>query len=175
MPYGYTEMGQHWLRQWLTAWQHWAITWTNVDLLPVKSNDFHLRAISEEIPQPSLVKHTLKITYLKFHSNLPGANELISLQELTFPLQICINDTWNKISFQINRSKPSKSHLSSRTSRWRRPIPSISSWPPSMSTNRKSTENRLDFPDPVLPTMPTFSAGCVSKETLLRANGRPTR
>ena len=32
----------------------------------------HIRAISEEIPQPSITK----ITYLKFHSNFPGANEL---------------------------------------------------------------------------------------------------
>ena len=34
-------------------------------------------AISQEMPQPSITKIHLKITYLKFHSNFPGANELI--------------------------------------------------------------------------------------------------
>ena len=35
-----------------------------------------LRAISEEMPQPSIAKGSLKITYITFHANLPGANEL---------------------------------------------------------------------------------------------------
>ena len=38
----------------------------------------HLRAISQEIPQPSITKVSWKITFLNFHSNLPGAN-VISL------------------------------------------------------------------------------------------------
>ena len=37
----------------------------------------HIRATSREMPQPSVTKICLKITYLKFHSNFPGANELI--------------------------------------------------------------------------------------------------
>ena len=37
------------------------------------SNNIHLRAISQKIPQPSITKINLKITYLKFHSNLPEA------------------------------------------------------------------------------------------------------
>ena len=32
--------------------------------------------ISQEMPQPSTAKIHLNITYLKFHSNFPGANEL---------------------------------------------------------------------------------------------------
>ena len=36
------------------------------------------RAISQEIPQPSIKKMWLKVTYPKFHSTLPGANELYS-------------------------------------------------------------------------------------------------
>ena len=36
----------------------------------------HLIAISQSIPQLSTTEITLKITYLKFNSNLPGANEL---------------------------------------------------------------------------------------------------
>ena len=42
----------------------------------MKSNDIHIRAISQEMPQKSITKIHLKITYLKFHSNFPGANEL---------------------------------------------------------------------------------------------------
>ena len=56
-----------------------AITWTNVDWSSVKSSDIHIRAISQEMLQPSITKICLKITYLKFHSNFPGANELIVL------------------------------------------------------------------------------------------------
>ena len=42
----------------------------------VKSTDIHIRAISQEMPQLSISKIPWKITYLKFHSNFPGANEL---------------------------------------------------------------------------------------------------
>ena len=40
-----------------------AIIWTIVDWSSVKSNDFHIRAISQEIHQPSITKIHLKITY----------------------------------------------------------------------------------------------------------------
>ena len=40
-------------------------------------SDNHLMAISQEIPQASITEISLKITYLKLHSNLPGANELL--------------------------------------------------------------------------------------------------
>ena len=43
----------------------------------MKSSDIHIRAISQEMPQPSVTKIRLKITYLKFHLNLPVASELI--------------------------------------------------------------------------------------------------
>ena len=39
----------------------------------------HIREISQEMPQPLITKMCLKITYLNFHSNLPGANELSNL------------------------------------------------------------------------------------------------
>ena len=38
--------------------------------------DIDWRAVSRKIPQPSITKICLKITYLKFQSNLPGSNEL---------------------------------------------------------------------------------------------------
>ena len=53
-----------------------AITWTNVDLSSVRPSDIHQRAFSQELPQPSISKISSKITYPKFHSNLPGSNEL---------------------------------------------------------------------------------------------------
>ena len=56
---------------------HQAITWTNVDWSSVKSNDIHIRAISQQMPQPSITKFRLKITCLEFQSNFPGASELL--------------------------------------------------------------------------------------------------
>ena len=62
--------------------------WVNIgsgdDLLPDGTKPFpepmlthpHLRAFSQELPQPSITEDCLKINYLKFHSNLRGANEL---------------------------------------------------------------------------------------------------
>ena len=87
MNYDSIELGQHWLRQWLVAWRHQAITWTNVDQLSVRSCDIHLKAISQEVSQSQITKITLKISYLKFHSNLPGANKS------TKPLVTQIPDT----------------------------------------------------------------------------------
>ena len=56
MPYGNRDLGQHWFRYWLVAWRHQAITSTNVDWSSVKSSDIHIRAISQEMPQPSIFK-----------------------------------------------------------------------------------------------------------------------
>ena len=41
------------------------ITWTNVDWSSVKSSDIHIRAISQEMPQPLVNEIRLKITFLK--------------------------------------------------------------------------------------------------------------
>ena len=56
--------------------RHQAITWTNVDLSSSRSSDIHLRASSQEIPQPSITEIICKINDLKFYSNFPGADEL---------------------------------------------------------------------------------------------------
>ena len=45
----------------------------------MKSSDIHIRAISQDMPQPWIIKIHLKITYIKFHSNFQGVNELIGL------------------------------------------------------------------------------------------------
>ena len=64
MPYDDIYVGQHWLRKWLVAWWHQAITGTNVDLSQVRSSDINLGAISQK---PWISKISLKITYKKFH------------------------------------------------------------------------------------------------------------
>ena len=51
-PYGKMNMGRHWLRQWLVAWRHQVITWTNVDFHMWGSlTGIRLRAISERVPK----------------------------------------------------------------------------------------------------------------------------
>ena len=47
------------------------------DLSSVRSSYDHLRAISQEIPQPPITKISLKINCQKFHFNHPECNELI--------------------------------------------------------------------------------------------------
>ena len=58
----------------LTAPSHYLNHWSSV-----KSSGAHIRAISQEMPLLSMAKICLKITYLKFHSNFPGANHLMIL------------------------------------------------------------------------------------------------
>ena len=65
-PYGDIDPRQHWFRQWLDAWRHQAIAWTNVDLSSVKSGVIHLRASSPEIPQPPITKHDDVIKWKHF-------------------------------------------------------------------------------------------------------------
>ena len=56
---------------------HQAIIWTIVDSSLVRSIDIHLRAVSQEMPQLSITRISLKITYSKSGSNFSEANELI--------------------------------------------------------------------------------------------------
>ena len=61
MSYGDMELGQHWLRLWLVAWRHQAVTWTNVDLSFVMSNDIHLDPLSLEDLKKPINKTRLEI------------------------------------------------------------------------------------------------------------------
>ena len=47
--------------------------------LSVRISDTYLEAISQETPEPSLTKISMKITYQKFNSNVSWANVLTSL------------------------------------------------------------------------------------------------
>ena len=46
--YGDVDLGQHWFRQWLPAWRHQNITWTNVDFSSKVFCGSHPRAISHK-------------------------------------------------------------------------------------------------------------------------------
>ena len=59
---------------WLTAPSHYLLTY---QLSSLRSSDIHPTAVSQEMPQPTVTELSLKITYRNFHSNLPGANELV--------------------------------------------------------------------------------------------------
>lgn len=52
---------------------------------------------------------------------------------------------------------------------------SIDILPLCISTILNKTKNRLDFPEPVLPTIPIFSPGRVWKDTSFKASGNPSR
>ena len=64
--YGDINLSPDWLREGLVAWQHPAITWINLT--------YHLLGQSEG-NIASITKISLQITYVKFHSHLPGVNE----------------------------------------------------------------------------------------------------
>ena len=55
-----------------------------------------------KIPQPSIAKIHLKITYLKLHSNLPGASELIRMFHFNFFHVSCNN--WNSDIKELDES-----------------------------------------------------------------------
>ena len=75
--------------------------WPKVDLSLVRSNDIHLKTIWQEISQPPITKISLKIIDHKFHSNLPGTNELRAfswrnrLHFYVFPIKWCWQCTIN--------------------------------------------------------------------------------
>ena len=49
-PYDDINFGKHWLRWWLVACRHQAITWNKIDFSSKAFWDIHLRAISQEMP-----------------------------------------------------------------------------------------------------------------------------
>ena len=57
------DLGQHWIRWWLVAWRHQAITWTNVDLLSGRSCGIHLTTLSQEDFKIPISKARLKTTF----------------------------------------------------------------------------------------------------------------
>ena len=62
MAYGGRDLGQHWLRLWLVAWWHQAITWTSVNLSSMRSCVIQLSAILQEIPGDNELTHCGLVT-----------------------------------------------------------------------------------------------------------------
>ena len=70
------DLGQHWLRKWLVAWRHQAITWTNIDLSSVSSQGINLRTLSLENLNKPIRKTRFIIVSLKSHPDITGTTEL---------------------------------------------------------------------------------------------------
>ena len=75
-PHGNIDLGHHWLRLWLIAWQHQVITWTIVDLSSVEFCGVHPRAASYEWFKQKNDVVSLKITLLKLLLYLLGDSEI---------------------------------------------------------------------------------------------------
>ena len=73
MPFGNMDLDQHWLRQWLVAWRHQAIIWTNVDYPSQKFCDIYLRASLQWVPKLLFCMVCLKSILLKLLPHPPGS------------------------------------------------------------------------------------------------------
>ena len=71
-PNGNTDLGQYWPMQWLVAWQHQVITWTNADFSLVRICGIHMRAIPQQVTKLSLCMMSLEIMILRLLPYLPG-------------------------------------------------------------------------------------------------------
>ena len=60
-----------WLRQWLVAWRHQAITKTDVDQSSVRPCGIHLQAISQEILKISICNKEFVNCYLTITTTFP--------------------------------------------------------------------------------------------------------
>ena len=76
----------------------------------MKASGIHIRAISQEMPQPSITKIHVKITNLKFHSNLPGANELWFLANMAVNQKGCNLLSYSIRCFENTHNWPPKAH-----------------------------------------------------------------
>ena len=110
------QVGQHWIRGWLAAWQHQAISWTmeldnigsgngllpditltNFDFSWIKSFSSHISAISQEILRISITYHRIFVMEICPYRERwvlilklgPGANE--------FPANIYITENECKL------------------------------------------------------------------------------
>ena len=105
-PYGNTDLGQHWLRQWLIAWQHLAITWTNVDLSSVEFSGIHVTTILLVALKVSIHEMSWKIISLKSQPHLPGANELgkmsLKLSSAGYQISLKRDPRWNISNHNTN-------------------------------------------------------------------------
>ena len=88
MLYGVGDLGQHWFRLWFGAWQHQAITRTNVDLCLMRPQHIPFRA---NFSQLSITKIHFKITPYKITADSPWG-QWVNTSTLPHPkplFQVC--------------------------------------------------------------------------------------
>ena len=83
-PHIKVDLGQHCLGKWLGAWQHPAITWTNVDFALVRFCGIYLRKILQGVPRLLFCIRSLKTRLLKLLPHLPGTSELNKYSSIWF-------------------------------------------------------------------------------------------
>ena len=74
-PYGDMYLGSYWLRYWLVAWRHQAITWTNIDLSSM---------VFCYLPQ-----------FLRKYPRVLGFNEYVNWSNHTIYLKITFEAWWH--------------------------------------------------------------------------------
>ena len=90
-PYGDVDLCQHWLRLWLVAWWHQAITLTNISMRLVSFCDIRPREISQQV---TITVRSLKVILLELLPHLPEANELIDSCEIWHDAMPCQISRW---------------------------------------------------------------------------------
>ena len=72
----------------------------------MRSDDTFRRTISHEIPPPPITKIRLKITYIKFHLNVPGDDELNKqMPSQMIYIRVCLNlgfCSWQNFFLQLS-------------------------------------------------------------------------
>ena len=76
-PFGDIDVSQYCLSQWLDAWQHDAITWTNIEFSFVKLIWFSLESNSQRVIKLSFYTIRFKYALLKSHPLFSKDNVLI--------------------------------------------------------------------------------------------------
>ena len=82
-PYDDIDLGQHCFRQRIGACWNQAITWTNVDVLSVRSSLINPGVFLQEMFRISILDMCLKIINIQSQPHLPGDNELKTKSQLT--------------------------------------------------------------------------------------------
>ena len=106
-PFGDIDRCQHLLRQWLDAWQHQGIVWTNADYHLWSSSGTHLREILQRVVKLLFCVISLKYILLKLPPLLSGANESICIegktQQLEYDLLLICYETHWLIQVSVNK------------------------------------------------------------------------
>ena len=93
-PYGDRDLGQHWLRQWLVAWRHQTITWTNVQFCGIHLTTILLIAFKVSIHEMSSKIIFLAATKQLYEWYFPSVCPSVCLSHLFDYVPIIVS-SWN--------------------------------------------------------------------------------